>query len=244
MLSVKDLTEPVLVLKGDGWHEGIIGIIASRIKEKFNKPTIIISIKNDIGKASARSILGFDIGACIIGAVQKGLLIKGGGHKMAGGFTINKNKIEEFKKFLINKFRNLNMKLYEEKKIFIDSEISSSAINLEFFNRVNNLAPFGSGNTEPKFSLNNLKVLNSKIVGENHIKSILLGPDGSNVSSIAFNATESDIGAYLLDKKGKSLNIVGKLNLNEWKGIKKVEFIIEDISVTKKRENVVPSSIG
>jgi single-stranded-DNA-specific exonuclease len=244
MRSAKNLMDPVLILKGPNWHQGIIGIIASRVKEKFNKPTIIISLNNKIGKGSARSIIGFDIGAHIIAAVQKGLLLKGGGHKMAGGFTINIDKIDKFKEFLLNKFKKLNINILEEKKIFIDSEISTSAINLDFFDKINNLAPFGSGNSEPRFSIINLKVLNSKIVGENHIKSILLGADGSNINSIAFNATESDIGAYLLNKMHKSFNIVGKLSLNEWKGKKNVEFIIEDISVNKKRESTVPSSIG
>ena len=93
-----------MIISGENWHEGVIGIIASRIKEKFNKPTIIISIKENIGKASARSVNGFDIGSIIISATQKGILLKGGGHKMAGGFTIDYSKIEEFKEFVIKKF--------------------------------------------------------------------------------------------------------------------------------------------
>ena len=91
----KNINDPVLVLYGNNWHEGIIGIIASRIKDKFNKPTIIISLNNKVGKASARSIVGFDIGSAILSALQNNILIKGGGHKMAGGFSIEKNKIEE-----------------------------------------------------------------------------------------------------------------------------------------------------
>ena len=98
---------PIIVLEGYEWHEGIIGIIASRIKDRFNKPTIIISITNDIGKASARSIVGFDIGSAILSAVQNEILIKGGGHKMAGGFSINVNKIKIFKQFIIKKYESL-----------------------------------------------------------------------------------------------------------------------------------------
>ena len=242
--SVKDLSDPVLILDGQEWHEGIIGIIASRIKEKYNKPTIIISITDKVGKASARSILGYDIGSIIISAVQSGILIKGGGHKMAGGFTIEKNKIDQFKEYAINKFKTLNIEISEEKKILIDSIISPTAINMNFFNKVNNLAPFGSGNSEPRFFIESVVAVNSKIVGEKHIKSVLLGEDGSTIKTIAFNATESDIGAYLMNKSKKPFNIVGKLSLNEWRGQKNVEFIIDDISVNKYEKNMVPSSIG
>jgi single-stranded-DNA-specific exonuclease len=242
--KIQDLSDPVLVLSGGNWHEGIIGIIAARVKEKYNKPTVIISIDGNVGKASARSVFGFDIGSVIIGAVQKGILVKGGGHKMAGGFTIDVNKINEFKDHIIRKFNTMNSTISDQRKIFIDSLISPTALNLDVFNKINNLAPFGSGNSEPKFIIENMKLLNSKIVGEKHIKSILLGQDGSAIKTIAFNAVESEVGAYLLTKKNKTFNIVGKLSLNEWKGEKNVEFIIDDISVNKKLKISVPSSIG
>jgi single-stranded-DNA-specific exonuclease len=242
--KIKDFTDPVLVLSGENWHEGVIGIVASRIKEKFNKPTIIISIDKDISKASARSIVGFDIGSVIINGVQNNLLIKGGGHKMAGGFSIETDKIDDFKQFVIKKFKIQNIDTSVSKRILIDSVITPSAINLEFFDKLNNLAPFGSGNPEPRFFIEGLKSVNSKIVGEKHIKSVLLGKDGTTIKTMAFNAVESDIGAYLLDKRVKPFNIVGKLTLNEWKGVKNVEFIIDDISVNKTHEVTVPSSIG
>ena len=242
--NVINLSDPVLIIDDTNLHEGIIGIVASRIKEKYNKPAIIISTNGDLSKGSARSILGYDIGSVIIGAVQNGILIKGGGHKMAGGFTIHTDKINEFKKFANDRFKKLNIDLTKEKKIFIDSIIASTALNLEFYNKVNNLAPFGSGNTEPKFLIEDLKPVNSTIVGKNHIKSILLSRNGSTIKTIAFNATQNDLGGYLLAKNTKTLDIVGKLSLNEWKGQKNVEFIIDDISVNKKHKNTVPSSIG
>ncbi len=242
--NLENYSDPVVLISGENWHEGVIGIIASRIKDRFNKPTIIISTNKKIGKASARSIVGFDIGSAIIGAVQSGLLIKGGGHKMAGGFSIEDNKIKDFKKYIIQKFKNQKNNLLEEKKIYIDSIISPSALNINFYNKIFNLSPFGSGNSEPKFIIENVKSLNSKIVGEKHIKSILLAQDGSNIQTISFNAIDSNIGAYLLKKSKQTFNIVGKLSLNEWKGKKKVEFIIDDISVNKNHKNTVPSSIG
>ena len=236
--------DPVLVLKGTNWHEGVIGIVAARLKDKFNKPVIIISVEDNIGKASARSIVGFDIGSVIIAAVQEKILLKGGGHKMAGGFTINIENIKKFKDFIFRKFNNINEDLRSKKPFFLDSIISPSAINIEFYNKVNALAPFGSGNPEPKFIIEDLKTINGKIVGEKHIKSVLIGMDGSSIKTIAFNAVENDIGAYLLKKNNKSFNIAGKLSLNEWKGQSNVEFIIDDISVNKTFKNTVPSSIG
>ena len=152
--------DPVLVLSGSNWHEGIIGIVAARLKDKFNKPVIIISIEGQIGKASARSIIGFDIGSIIISATQNKILLKGGGHKMAGGFSININNIERFKEFVFRKFRNINEDLTSIKPLYLDSVLSPTAVNLEFYNKVNNLAPFGSGNPEPKFLIESLKTIN------------------------------------------------------------------------------------
>ena len=228
--NYKDNSDPVVILYGENWHEGVIGIIASRIKEKSNKPTIIISVNSGLGKGSARSIYAFDIGSIIISAVQAGILVKGGGHKMAGGFTINMKKINEFKEFVFNKFRSINMQLEDKRKYYFDAEIAPSAVNIDFLEKINLLAPFGSGNAEPRFLIQDL---NSKIVGEKHIKSILLGPDSSTIKTITFNSIDTDLSTYLLKKNTKSFDIVGKLSLNEWRGQKNVEFIIDDISVIK-----------
>ena len=225
--------DPVIVLAGENWHEGVIGIIAARIKEKFNKPAFIISINGNIGKGSARSIYGFDIGTAVISAVQNNLLVRGGGHKMAAGFTIDINKIEEFRSFLIRKFKSINMQLEKKLDLYFDSTIAPSAINYEFYQKINTLSPFGSGNSEPKFVIENVKLIKSNIVGEKHIKSIFEGADGSIFKSITFNSVSNNLGAHLLAKSTKNLNILGKLSLNQWKGQTNVEFIIDDISVIK-----------
>jgi single-stranded-DNA-specific exonuclease len=238
-----EINDPAIILYDEGWHQGIIGIVAARIKDKFNKPVIIISVENNIGKASARSILGFDIGAAIISAVDMKILQKGGGHKMAGGFTIDMNKIDDLKKFIFKKIKSTN-KNYELKNIIVDSEISPSSLNIDFFEKINLLSPFGSGNIEPRFIIKNLKILNSRIVGEKHIKSILIGRDGSTIQTIAFNVEDNGLGPYLMKSNKKPIHIAGKLSLNEWKGKKNVEFIIDDISVNKNDDNTVPSSIG
>ena len=192
----------VLVLSGNSWHEGIIGIVASRIKEKHNKPTILISINENVGKGSARSIFGFDIGSRIIKAVQLGILEKGGGHKMAGGFTIKKKNIPAFRDFLIKSFEKSQLKSSRVADLYLDSVIAPSALNEKFYDEIEYLAPFGSGNNEPKFAIEDLKVIASNFVGYNHIKSVLCGKDGSVIKTIAFNAKNSLLEPFL-DKKSK-----------------------------------------
>ena len=239
-----DPNDGVIVLSGHNWHGGIIGIIAARLKEKYSRPTIIISVEKGIGRASARSILGFDIGSAILAAVQNNILRKGGGHKMAGGFTIEENKIEVFKEFVNKKFIKIKNSLAKKNNLFFDSKISPSALNQNFFSEVEALSPFGSGNPEPKFVIENLKLLKSSVVGDKHIRSLFTAPDGSIVNSVTFNAIKTDLESYLLTKNAKKINIFGKLTLNKWKGQKNVEFIIDDISVNKTINNSVPSSNG
>ena len=165
--------------------------------------------------------------------MQEKILIKGGGHKMAGGFTIDVNNIEKFKDFVLKKFKNKDKNHTKKKSLYLDSVISPAALNIDFFNKINNLAPFGSGNPEPKFVIENLKTLNNKVIKNKHVKSVLLGQDGSTIKTIAFNSAGNEIGAYLLKKDNKLFNIAGKLSLNEWKGQSNVEFIIDDISVNE-----------
>ena len=242
--SEKSLNDPILVLSGVNWHEGIIGIVASRLKDKYNKPTILISIKDGMGKASARSIFGFDIGSLILSALNEKIIVKGGGHKMAGGFTIDESKIEIFKNFSKKKFSKIKPDSSKNKKLVLDSEILGTALNIDFYNKIQLLSPFGPGNPEPKFVINSVKTLNSKIVGESHIKSNLITEEGIMIKCVAFNSINTEISAYLTGNHKKSFNIAGKLSLNEWGGEKKVEFIIDDISVNKSEKKTVPSSIG
>ena len=129
-------------------------------------------------------------------------------------------------------------------EIYLDSLISASALNLNFYQKIDKLSPFGAGNPEPRFILENLKVIKSLVVGKNHVKSILVSNDGSTIKTISFNSHDTDIGQFLLNNKRNIFNIAGKLSLNEWKGEKIVEFIIDDISVNKTHKNEVPSSIG
>ena len=213
---------PVLVMSGNNWHEGIIGIVASRIKDKYNKPTILISLNNGIGKGSARSVLGFNIGSEIIKAVQSNILEKGGGHKMAGGFTIKEKNIPIFRDLLIKNFEKSHANSSKNLNLYLDAVIAPSALNEMFFQEIDCLAPFGSGNSEPKFVIEDIKVLSSDTVRNAHISSILLGKDGSTFKGFAWNAMNTPLEPFLNKKNKKKINIAGKMRLNEWRGKKKL----------------------
>ena len=139
---------------------------------------------------------------------------------MAGGFSIEENKIKKFKDFITKMFNKKNNKRSGKNEIYLDSLISASALNFDFYKKVEKLSPFGSGNPEPKFIIENVKVLKSLIVGQNHVKSILLSKDGSTIKTITFNSYDTDLGQFLLNNKKNTFNIVGKLSLNEWRGEK------------------------
>jgi single-stranded-DNA-specific exonuclease len=221
---------PILILYNKEFHEGLIGILAARIKDKFYKPTIVLTGLSNVLKGSARSIFGFDMGTAILNSVNKKIIIKGGGHKMAAGFTIYKKNITALKEFLNLTFIKLMSKEILKNTIYIDAKILPSALNESFFNEIDLLSPFGPGNYDPSFMIENVKVLKSKIIQNKHINSILISKDRKSINAICFNAKNTELESYLCEKK-KILNIVGKLSLNNWLGKKQVQFIINDISI-------------
>ena len=149
---------------------------------------------------------------------------------MAGGFTLKKKNISQFRDFLIKNFEKSNTNLSTHINLYLDAAIAPSALNIDFFNQIDSLGPFGSGNVEPKFLIENIKVISSTIVGNNHIKAILQGSDGSVFKGFIWNGKNSIFQQYL-DKKNKNkINLAGKMRMNQWKGERKIEFQIEDIS--------------
>ena len=217
---------PILVVSSNTWHEGIIGIIASRLKDHFNKPTFVINFEGDYGKGSARSLPGFDIGSAVVRAKQSEIITKGGGHKMAAGFSINKDKIDEFEKFLIELFNKSGCQSSKEKDLYIDSVLASSAVNEKFFNEIDKLAPFGSANREPRFVIENVSITKSLILKESHIKAFCKTSNNSTINLISFNSVNTAIGTYLLNSKNKKYDIAGRLSLNEWNGKREVQFFL------------------
>ena len=227
-ITEKNNDEPIVFLSKNDWHEGLIGIVASRLKDHFNKPSFIISQKGEDCKGSARSIFGFDVGMAITKCKQLDLITKGGGHPMAGGFSLKSDKLEIFKSELIKLFLKLK-KNKDNNIIEIDSYLESSAINDELIEKLNHLEPYGSGNREPIFGFEKFKV--SKVIetNNNHVK-VVLNKGNFYIDAISFNSKNKDLGNYLMNFK-KEFNLVAKVKLNEWNGKSKIELIIDDIQL-------------
>ena len=227
-ITEKNNDEPIVFLSKNDWHEGLIGIVASRLKDHFNKPSFIISQKGGDCKGSARSIFGFDVGMAITKCKQLNIITKGGGHPMAGGFSLKSDKLEIFKSELIKLFLKLK-KNKDNNIIEIDSYLESSAINDELIEKLNHLEPYGSGNREPIFGFEKFKV--SKVIetNNNHVK-VVLNKGNFYIDAISFNSKNKDLGNYLMNFK-KEFNLVAKVKLNEWNGKSKIELIIDDIQL-------------
>jgi single-stranded-DNA-specific exonuclease len=228
-LAETEKNNDVIIVSSKLWHEGLIGIIASRIKEKYSKPTIVITETNIIAKGSCRSIVGFDIGLNIVLAKQNNLILKGGGHVMAAGFSINKNKISEFKNFIFQSYsktkKNININL----DMNIDEIITANSVNEKTFEEIDKLAPFGSGNPEPRFMIENLTPLKINFENENLIK--YLFKDNSNIylTALCFKNNKENIIDYLKNLKNNKFNIIGRINKNVWNKQKTFEFLIDDL---------------
>ena len=221
LIHIKD---NFLIIKDIGIPEGLIGIIATRFLEKFNKTTIVITQSGDVLKGSARSISKINIGSVINIGVLNRVLLKGGGHQMAAGFSLKKNDFNDFKKFLSDiKISNLGIT-----KRYI-SKISSSAINSEFVNDIYKLAPFGNSNENPIFLMENLRIYKPKIINKNHIFCLLKDNTNKIYDAIAFNVINTKIENYLLNFKNE-INILCKFNLTSIKK-NKINIQIVDIII-------------
>jgi single-stranded-DNA-specific exonuclease len=237
IISEKLYNDPVIIASSNSWHQGVIGIISSRIKEKYNKPTAIIAIDNDnIGKASCRSIENIDFGSAIVKAKLQDILIAGGGHKMAAGFSINMAKITELKDFFKSELAEDIEKYSKERVFYYDDILDINSANLSLVEKLKLLEPFGTGNRKPKFIIEGLNIIKADLIGanKNHIKCIFsaknLAGFAGNLSAIAFNIEESKMAEILLTKnKGKKLAIAGTLDVNSWMGVDNLQLVIEDL---------------
>jgi single-stranded-DNA-specific exonuclease len=233
-IEKKGTDDAVLFAIGDNWHPGVVGIVASRVTERFNRPSAVISLKDGIGKASARSVNGIDLGSAIVSASQAGLLISGGGHAMAAGFTVEEGKIEELFKFLNERFCE-HLDAYAVRKIKLDGHLSIDAVTFELADMIKRVEPFGTSNPEPRFVFANVFVIKADIVGADHIKCILgsdnSGGTGKTIKAMAFRSLEAPIGKALLSNRGQKISIAGRIKSSSWQGTDRVELIIDDLAV-------------
>ena len=219
--------EKIILIYDPTFVEGLIGIVASKLKDKFNRPAIIMTISQDYIKGSVRSIFDFNIGIILKNALDKNLIIKGGGHRMAGGFVLKKNKLNDFKKFINFEYDKIKKNCT---KNFYESKISSNSFNRLLFNEINGLNPYGTENPEPIFLFENLKIIKTKIFSEKHVSNILKSTNGYSINSIAFNCLDNNIGEYLLNYK-KEISVIGSLKENFWNNKKNTQLVIKDIII-------------
>ena len=220
----------LVFVAGEGWHPGVIGIVASRIGERMHRPVCVAGIIGDVAKGSGRSIAGIDLGAAVIAARQEGLLINGGGHAMAAGFTVARDRLAALREFLGARVAAQHAARGEEvgRTLFHDGAISVGGATTELAECIKALAPFGSGNSEPRFVLPAVNVAKADVVGENHLRLFVRGHDGGRIKAMAFRAADLPLGMALLETGGAPVHLAGKLRINDWQGRHDVEFLIDD----------------
>ena len=219
---------PIAFAAGKDWHQGVVGIVAGKLKERYNVPAFVMSIEPDEVKGSARSVPGVDLGALIIAAKEKGLLTKGGGHTMAAGFSLPEDKIEAFRRFAGEYVRQ---KLGEEDVapvIEVDSALDLLGANTDFAAALELLEPFGAGNAEPKIVLEHVRVVKPGIVGAGHVRCFLTSGNGGSLKAMAFKIADTELGKTLLNSQGAAFDIAGVLRRDNWQGRNSVQFIIDD----------------
>lgn len=225
----------VTIVAATGWHPGVIGIVASRLKDRTGRPSLVVALDGDQGKGSGRSITGVDLGAVITAARQSGLLINGGGHSMAAGITIATDKLDAFGDFLEERLAGQVAAAQAERALMIDGAVSVQGLNIELARTLQQAGPYGAGNREPRIAVTDAKLVKADIVGENHVRVILSGRTGGRATGIAFRCTDAPLGASLLGhgRKGGSMHLAGHLRVDHWQGAERAQFIIEDAATVE-----------
>ncbi|MFC4291168.1 single-stranded-DNA-specific exonuclease RecJ [Sphingorhabdus arenilitoris] len=220
----------VALLSGKGWHPGVIGIVAGRLKEKTGKPSIVIAVDTDgIGKGSGRSIAGVDLGAAIIAAKDAGLLEAGGGHAMAAGLTVRADKIEALSEWLNERLEGEVARASGEKSLLVDALLSPAGLNPGFVEAMEAAGPYGMGWPGPRVVTGPLRVVKCDIVGKDHVRAIVAGDDGRSFKAMAFRQGESELGQMLLHGGGaRKYWLAGRAKIDDWGNIAKAELHIDD----------------
>jgi single-stranded-DNA-specific exonuclease len=225
--KIKKVNKNIIIYYQNNLNEGLIGIIAARLKDYFNKPTIVITKSNNILKASARSTPSFNIGILIKLLIDKSIIDKGGGHNMAAGFSMKKNNLKLLDDFIQNEY--LKKTPHENETNKYDIELSASALNIKFLKDINKLGPFGNFNFSPIFLIKNVKIIKSQIVNNRHISAIIKPKIGSSIKAICFNCLNTNLGEHLLNNKN-NINIIGQIYENFWNNKKSISLNIKDLN--------------
>ncbi len=217
-----------LVVESEGWHVGVIGIVASRLVERYGRPAFVIGLDGDLGKGSGRSVRGVDLGAAVIAARQAGLLVNGGGHAMAAGLTVTREALPGLTRFLDERIAPQLGAAPTVGELGIDAALSPRAASLELVDIIERVGPFGAGNALPRFVLTSTRVSYARTVGEGHVRCTLVGSEGGRVEAIAFRANQTALGPALLDPARPLLHVAGSLRIDRFGGRETVRLQIDD----------------
>ncbi|MBS0540625.1 MAG: single-stranded-DNA-specific exonuclease RecJ [Proteobacteria bacterium] len=218
----------VLVVESDGWHVGVIGIVASRLVERYGRPAFVIGMDGDLGKGSGRSVRGVDLGNAVLAARQAGLLVNGGGHAMAAGLTVARSALADLTAFLDGRISPQLGAAPALRELGIDAAIAPAAATQELVEMIDRAGPFGAGNAQPRFVLPSVRVSHAQTVGEGHVRCTLVGAERGRVEAIAFRAGQSELGPALLDPSRPVLHVAGGLRIDRYNGRASVRLQIDD----------------
>jgi len=232
--SRRNAPPPVILAASKGWHPGVIGIVAARLKERYERPAIVVALDGKgEGKGSGRSIQGVDLGRAVTAALESGFLVNGGGHAMAAGLTVREDKLEGLAEFLEARLAEDVLTASESKALRLDGALSARGANRALYDLLEQAGPYGAGNPEPRFALPAMRIAHVDLVGGAHVRCTLAGEDGARLKAIAFRAAETPLGKALLDRGTGSIHVAGRLKADDWRGRHDVQFNIEDAVLTR-----------
>jgi single-stranded-DNA-specific exonuclease len=221
----------VVVTASEGWHPGVVGLVASRLKEKFARPAFAIALEpGGIGTGSGRSISGVDLGKAVRQAVADGLLMKGGGHAMAAGITLRKERLGEFRAYIESALAADVGKSRNEKELFIDGAITARGVTTDLVNTLNRAGPFGQANPEPVIALPAHQLVYVDEVGQAHLRLRFKASDGAMVNGIAFRSVGQKLGNALQELRGQPVHVAGSLTVDRWQGAERVQMRVIDVA--------------
>jgi single-stranded-DNA-specific exonuclease len=222
----------VIVTASEGWHPGVVGLVASRLKEKFSRPAFAIALEpGGIGTGSGRSIQGVDLGRVVREAVKEGILLKGGGHAMAAGITLKKERLAEFRAFVESELAATVADARHVNELFIDGAVSARAVTTDFVATMNRAGPYGAGNPEPLIALPSHQLVFADVVGQAHLRLRFKSGDGAFVNGIAFRSVGQKLGNALIENRGQMLHVAGSLTVDRWQGSERVQMRVTDVAV-------------
>ena len=225
LVERQNAESPVLVFAAaEGWHPGVIGIVAARLRERYERPACVVALADGIGRGSGRSIPGLALGSAVIAARQAGLLINGGGHAMAAGFTVETTRLGALRDFLAERAGTVLGSELLVPELRIDGMLAPGAATPGLLDLVERLGPFGTGNAEPRFALANLRVVKADVAAGQHVRCVLAdGAGKARVKAVAFRSLESELGPALLNGQGRAFHVAGHLRPDNWQGREDVQ---------------------